>query len=212
MGEGNTFNQTNEAGSMGTQGQQGDAVAGDKIDGDVDKSQGKTEIAGDMSGNIENTNIQGGMVTFKEQEKAFFDEMVKNAPELPVEPREIPQAEEKDTATESEATKDETLPEPTVVGDDVLSGLEEIDFTDNEDHPAMVYSAIQSYEAAGTPPSEEEQKGLFQRAYSCVKKYATSPEAKAIAETAAEGIELLAGGLPFPANITVLLLKKVSGK
>ena len=72
VGEGNTFNQTNEAGSMGTQGQQGDAVAGDKIDGDVDKSQGKTEIAGDMSGNIENTNIQGGMVTFKEQELSLI--------------------------------------------------------------------------------------------------------------------------------------------
>ena len=190
---------------------EGDNVDGDKIMGDADKSQHsttETNVAGDMHGDIKGgDNIQGGQKTLQELTKDFYDEMAKNAPELPesdVEPRAIPQASSEEEVVDT--------PVHDTVPDDVLSELEELDFTENEDHPQMVYSAIQNYEASGTVPSEEEQKGLFQRAFSCCKKYATSPEAKAIAETAAGAIEVVAGGLPFPANLSVFLLKKVAGK
>ena len=154
VGEGNTFNQTNEAGSMGTQGQQGDAVAGDKIDGDVDKSQGKTEIAGDMTGNIENTNIQGGQtvneaVEYVDNLEAEFNKAVaENETRDPasVEAREIPDKEPVDT---------------------VITPFEEFDVesidAENPD-PPQVFSAMRSMAAAPPEAADPEKaEGLFSR-------------------------------------------------
>ena len=173
VAEGNTFNQTNEAGSMGTQGQQGDAVAGDKIDGDVDKSQGKTEIAGDMSGNIENTNIQGGQtineaVEYVDNLEAEFNKTVAEE-SGDVAPREIPDKEPVDT---------------------VITPFEEFDVesidAENPD-PPQVFSAMRSMAAAPPEASDPEKaEGLFSR----FKTMATKAGPKV-------GKALLAGSIAF---------------
>jgi len=199
MSEGNTFNQTNEAGSMGTQGQQGDAVAGDKIDGDVDKSQGKTEIAGDMTGNIENTNIQGGQVSFSEKFKELIDEMTKEADaagapayEPPTEPREIPADEPQIEEFDEAAYED----------------FEPVEVTDNSDHPQAVFAAMSS----APPTTEEEKTGFLNRMVSSVKKYAQSDTAKGLASTAAGLVEIAADvGMPWQAKAAIFVLKKFAG-
>lgn len=195
-------------------------IHGDQVNAEnVDQSQGKVDNTGaTIEGGQENTstNIKaGGNVEFNQAVKDFFEELSHAAPSLEepmVEQRSIPQAETPVDAVAGSDEATEEPPAPEVLSDDEMSALPELDYTENEDHPQMVYASIKSFEESGETPSKEEQAGLFQRTFSCVKKYATSDTAKALAETAAGAIEVVAGGLPFPANLTVFLLKRVSGK
>ena len=57
--ENDGFNpQITNNGDVGEQKIAAKIVEGDEVQGDKDESQGKTEIAGDMHGNIENTNTR----------------------------------------------------------------------------------------------------------------------------------------------------------
>ena len=178
--------------------------------GAVDNSQhqGETNITGDGDVTIENQNTiaNNGNVTLAEKVKDLFEEMSKSADEQMVAPYEPP-IEALPIPGNSEL--EETHEELTIQD---FESFEPDEITDGSDHPVAVYGAIQSYESSGVTPSAEEQKGLFSRIYSSCKKFAQSDTAKNLADTAAGGIELVVGGLPFPSNLIVYLLKKVSNK
>lgn len=209
---------TNNQSGDGAVNKQGmEIVEGDKAE-TIDKSQHsttETNVAGDMHGDIKGgDNIQGGVTNNAEQAvKDFFDEMIANAPEQKVVPRAIPQPEATvETTTDAAPEMTEELPAPVLIED--FESIEEVQFENDEDHPAAVYASFQSYSSAPPEevPTEEEQKSLYQRMTSCVKKYATTENAQKLCATAAGAIEVVAGGLPFPWNLTKFLLSKASGK
>ena len=185
--------------------------------GDIteDNSQGKIDNTGaTIEGGQTNTthNTQGQEVTFETATQVLFDKLAVNAPEI-AEPRAIPDKEpvespqqDDDSSVESEAPSVEA-----VVSDDELDAIDlNVEFNDNEDHPKLVMASINKFAAAENPPSAEEQKGLFSRAYSSIKKYATSDDAKAALDFVAGGIEVAAGGLPTPFNLIHYAAKKMS--
>lgn len=208
MSEGPTFN-NEQSGDNATNKQAMTIVEGDNADS-IDKSQhqGETNIAGDGDVTIDNQNTiaNNGDVTLADKVKDLFEEMSKSADEQlvapydpPIEASPIPGASELDEIHEELTIED-------------FESFEPDEITDGSDHPVAVYGAIQAYESSGVTPSVEEQKGLFSRVYSSCKKFAQSDTAKNLADTAAGGIELVVGGLPFPSNLIVYLLKKVAGK
>jgi len=116
-------------------------VGGDNTE---DNSKGKThnEVHGDV-GNLTShqTNNFGG--SLDEDLKNFFEEMKTKAPELTDEqentsgglpPRDIPSKED-----------------PVVVPIEELEGLPAAKYVDNEDHPQMVYAAVQRQADPATP-------------------------------------------------------------
>lgn len=196
---GPSFNATSESGEIK---QAMKIVEGDEVQGNKDASQHsttETHVAGDMHGDIKGgDNIQGGVVNIEQAIKDLCDEMTKEAqaqgvPDWtpPVEAREIP-TQETDTPEE-------------VVFDDFES-LEIPEFTDNEDHPQAISYAVSNYAASAAPMPVEEQKSLFQRAMSSVKKFATSDEAVSLGKLALSGMEATASIAP-PFNIIAAVVK-----
>ena len=190
-------------------------IAGDNVEGDkLQQTTTETHVAGDMHGDIKGGDIiQGDQeVTFETATQDLFDKLAANAPEI-AEPRAIPDKEPvespqqgDDSSVESEAPSVDA-----VVSDAELDAIDlNVEFNENEDHPKLVMASINKFAAAENPPSAEEQKGLFARAYSSIKKYATSDDAKAALDFVAGGIEVAAGGLPTPFNLIHYAAKKMS--
>lgn len=185
----------------------GEQIKAETIE-NLDKSQTshtETHVAGDMHGDIKGgDNIQGGAeITMEQAVEDLFEKMKAEAGPAPIQPRAIPKPD-----VVSESAEPVEAPEPVEVDIQEFEELEIPDFEDGSDHPELVYSAMQAMPPSAPP---EEQKSWFQRACSCVKKYATSNETKAVLSTIAGGIEVVAGGLPFPYNLAHYVCKRISG-
>ena len=175
-----------------------EVIGGNKIgeqfnaegDQSIDKSQhmqntqnvdtGGGEFSGDFKGG---DNIQGGK-EIHEHLNELFNEMVTKAPELTSEQLEvIKEPEPIDTPKLS-------------VGYD-FTEEETPNFENNEDHPLAVKAMIENM---SDESSEEEQRSLFHRMTSSVKKYATSDVAIGAAKLTHVGIQALSV-TPPPYNI-----------
>ena len=197
MSEGPQFNATSESGpiSQGMKVVQGDEVQGDK---NVDESQGKTEIDGDMLGNIENTNtrVEGDLseaVEYVDNLEAEFNKAVADELEA-IEASEIPSVGDRTEGVgEGEQINggvDGLTPVKNAVEETPIIPFEEFDVEsiDAEDpDPPMVFSAMRSMAAA--PPEAADPvkaEGLFSR----FKTMATKAGPKV-------GKALLAGSIAF---------------
>ena len=164
-------------------------IAGGDVTQDKSIHQGETNIAGDMSGDISNTNTVNNSNTIMQDVKAAFDAMIEEAGPLPTAPRDIPSNDPVPVAAAD-------LPDPVEVSVDELIALEPVEYNDNEDHPANVYASIAQIHESETLPSEEEQKGLFSRMSSCVKKFATKENSIKAMKVAVAAISATSSLLP----------------
>jgi len=176
----------------------GDKVAGDKVAGDkVTGGQVKAET---IEGGVVQTNTVNMGDTMPQEIVDYFDAMTAAAKEAgapdweaPVEPRAIPTAETEEAPVDKPVFTD-------------FESLEIPEYTENEDHPQAVFAAANAYASAPTPPPVEEQKSFYQKAMSCVKKYATSDEAVALGKMALAGMEATASIAP-PFNVIAAAVK-----
>ena len=168
-------------------------IAGGDVTQDKSIHQGETNIAGNMSGDISNTNTVNNSNTIMQDVKAAFDAMIEEAGPLPTAPRDIP-------SNDPEPVAAAELPDPVEVSVDDLMALEPVEYNDNEDHPANVYASIAQIHESETLPSEEEQKGLFSRMSSCVKKFATKENSVKLLKVVASGVGAMASLAP-PLNV-----------
>lgn len=143
-----------------------------------------------QSGGEATMNVtQGDSVTVEAAVEDVFNSLIEVAPQPT---REIPGTEP--TATEGD------VPVATTATDD---GPEAVTFTDDEIHPAAVFSQVKAYSAEGAEaPSEEEQKTFGSKLSACFKKYGTMA-AKSFVPAAKVAISVIgATASPaFPLNL-----------
>jgi len=167
--------------------------------GDIteDNSVGKIDNTGATidGGQTNTTNNNTSEVDLKQSLNDMLDDMVTNAPELTVE-----QQEELDSIKSSETVDtpvNESIDAPKTSVSYDFSQEETPEFENNEDHPLMVKAMIDNMSEDST---EEEQRSLFHRMTSSIKKYATSDAAIAAAKLTHVGIQALSV-TPPPYNI-----------
>jgi len=170
-------------------------IAGGDVTQDKSIHQGETNIAGNMSGDVSNTNTVNNSNTIMQDVKAAFDAMIEEAGPLPTAPREIPSNDPEPVAAASAE-----LPDPVEVSVDEFMALDPVEYDAGEDHPANVYASIAQVHESETLPSEEEQKSLFSRMSSCVGKFATAENGVKALKIVASGVGALASLSP-PMNI-----------
>jgi len=175
--------------------------------GAVDNSQNMENTqnvdtgGGDFTGDFKGgDNVQGGQ-TIMQDVKAAFDAMIEEAGPVPTAPREIPTNDPEPVAAASTELSD-----PVEVSIDELMALEPVEYDAGEDHPANVYASIAQVHESETLPSEEEQKGLFSRMSSCVKKFATKENSIKLMKIAVAGISATSSLLP-PLGIVKAVLE-----
>ena len=164
-----------------------------------DNSVGKIDQSGaefhDKQSNVMNVNTD--KPDYEKHITDLFDNMTSAAPEIT--PEEIEQA-----AMPVVEHPEDTSFEPLSFEEFEESITDEQTYENNEDHPAAVYASVQRFQES--PPSQEEQKSLFSRAMSSVKKYATSDEAVALGKLALSGMEATASIAP-PFNVLAAVVK-----
>jgi len=181
------------------------------IDAETVKAAGGNIIEDNSVGKIDNTNatIDGGQTNttnnntseaaWKQSLNDMFDDMTTNAPELTTEQKEelenIKAFDPIDTSIEPPANESVDTPKTSVSYD--FSQEEIPEFENNEDHPLMVKAMIDNM---SEDASEEEQRSLFHKMTSSIKKYATSDVAIGAAKLTHVGIQALTV-TPPPYNI-----------
>lgn len=193
MSDGPTFH-NEQSGDNAVNKQAMTIVEGDNADS-IDKSQNSTvNVDGDVHGDVNANNVQADTATFQKAIKDLFDEMVKTADEMGVEPYVAP--------IEPPATTSND--EPVVFED--FDSLEAEDVTDGSDHPAAVYGMVQNMQESDVTPTEDEQKSLWNRMTSSVKKYATKENGVKAMKIAVAGISA-ASSLAPPLGIIKSVLE-----